>query len=121
MAMSWEGRVGDISGAGGAGESAVGEADRVPDSTGGVSRIKATERVEEATGDNGRRDGGVMDGGVIGVGVAGTSGVARQERGERRYLPSSSGPRSNSTSFRCLLTRLAGGIQLLAAREMVVV
>jgi hypothetical protein len=29
MAMSWEGRVGDIGSAGGAGESAVGEADRV--------------------------------------------------------------------------------------------
>ncbi len=36
----------DIGGAGGAGESAVGEADRVVDSAGGVSGIVATERVE---------------------------------------------------------------------------
>jgi hypothetical protein len=76
----------------------VGEADRVSDSTGAISRIIASECI-----DNGGRDGGVMDGGVIG------DGVARLERGERRNSPSSSGPRSSSTSLRRLLTRLAGG------------
>jgi hypothetical protein len=57
-------------------------------------------------------DGGVMSGGVVDGGVAGTSGVAGvagQERGESTRSSISFCPRSNSASFRRLLTRLAGG------------
>ncbi len=59
------------------------------------------------TGGNGWRDGGVMDGGVMSDGVV--DGVAGQERGESTRSSISFCPRSNSASFRRLLTRLAGG------------
>jgi hypothetical protein len=67
--------------------------------------------------------GSELDGGVNGGGEAGTAveaGVARQWRGERMSSSISSGPRSSSASLRLFLCRLAGGVRLLAAREVAV-
>jgi hypothetical protein len=79
------GRIGDI---GGAGESSLGEAGKVSNSTGGALSIIASECKEQANVDNGGRDGGMVGGGVAGL-----------ERGESRRSPSSSGPRSSSASL----------------------
>ncbi len=92
------GRISDIGGAGGAGETIVGESGRVSDIAGSVSSTMAS-----CVDDSGRDDS-IADGGVAGV-----SGVARLERGERRSSLSSSGSCSSSASLRCLLTCLAGG------------
>ncbi len=73
--------------------------------------------------DRGMPGGSVMDGCVNGgseAGTAGEAGVAKQWRGERRSSSILSGPRSNSASFRLFLSRLAGGVRLMAAREVAV-
>ncbi len=93
------GSVGDIGNAGGAGRSVLGEAGKGSSITDGASGEIVTDGVVEVLEDSGERD----------VGVA-NSGAAGLDMGERRGSPSSSDPRSNSASFRRLLTLLAGGV-----------
>jgi hypothetical protein len=73
--------------------------------------------------DGGEPGDGKLGGGVSGGGEAGTageSGVARQWRGERGSSYITSGPRSSSTSLRLFLSRLAGGVRLMAAKGVAV-
>jgi hypothetical protein len=89
VAVACAGRIVDEGGAGSAGESAVGEAGKVYDSTGGVSNIIASEHIEEANVANGMRDGGMIGGSV--AGVTSVAGLQREERSS----PSSSGSRNS--------------------------
>jgi hypothetical protein len=79
----------------------------------GLAGIVSCDRVWGVAGDGGVSGVGVLGGGVHGDGTSGISGVFgvgwQEKSGERSNSLSSSISRSNSTSFRLFLTRLAGG------------
>jgi hypothetical protein len=98
---------GDAGKVGGAGGTGVGDIGSRCDISGDISGVSTGDKatsdeaavgVRRLEGEVGENDGGENDG-----------GEAAPYRGERRGSSSSSSPRSNSTSLRCLLVLLAGG------------